>query len=160
MVDSGHGVVEFLCRQPQVACQLLGGDGDAVAEPVGLDLAEFGQSPHVDRHRVGVVEQDCVGALLVHGPADFDEGRHGAQAPHDAADSDGVGDGLLEPVLFWQVEVQHGCGFKTADLEHRDHIVRTVEDSLQVGVGGDLRFGAVAGDCTRRGWFRGRSNGD
>ena len=80
----------------------------------------------VHGHRVGVVQQPRVRADLRHVRGDAGEHGEGPQAPEDAADADGVGDGLVQPVAGRDVEVAHG-GVVHPHLDHVDDVVGAVE---------------------------------
>ena len=53
-----------------------------------------GNCPTEDRHRIHVLQEQCIGAELLQVAAHLEEDRNGAQPAHDAADSDRVGDRL------------------------------------------------------------------
>ena len=46
--------------------------------------------------------------------------RHGAEAAHDAADAERVGDGLAQAVLLRHFEIGDRAGLVAADLEGDD----------------------------------------
>ena len=95
----------------------------------------------VHGHRVGVVEQPGVGAHRCHVAGDVGEDREGPQAAEDAADPDGVADGLVQPVARRNLEVAHR-GLVHADRDDVDDVVRAVECAPAVAGGDHLRFGA------------------
>ena len=67
--------------------------------------------------------------------------REGPQAAEDAADADGVADGLVQAVLLRNVEVAHRRVVH-ADLDDVDDVVGTVEGPATVGGGHHLRLRA------------------
>ena len=80
----------------------------------------------VHRHRVGVVEQPCVGTHAAHVRGDRVERRKRAQRSEDPADTEGVGDRLPDAVPCRYLEVDPSrC--QAAHLNHVDHEVGTVE---------------------------------
>ena len=81
--------------------------------------------------------------------------RDRAQAAHDPADAERVGDGLAQPELLRHLEVGDGARLVAADLDHVDRVVGAVERGAPVGGGDDLgrrveRVGDPAGDELRR----------
>ena len=85
----------------------------AVAEAGAADLrlALDGAAEH--RHRVRVVEEDGVGADLLHVPADIQHDRDGAQSAEDAGGAAGVAHVEVDPVLLRDLDVvaphRDGC---------------------------------------------------
>ena len=53
--------------------------------------------------------------------------RHGAEAAHDAADAERVGDGLAQVVFLGHLEIDDGRGLVAADLEADDDEIGAVE---------------------------------
>ena len=98
------------------------------------------QERHVHGHRVRVVEQPGVRAHLLHVTCDIGQNRKGPQAAEDSSDADGVGDGLVQPVLRGDLEVAHRR-LVHADLDDVDDIVGTVECAPTVGAGDHFRLG-------------------
>ena len=138
MVDAGAAVADFLDRNVEVVGQFLGGALDRMAKAYLADLRVFRRNrPGVDRHRVDVLEEDCLRADLDHVVADLPEVRHGADAAHDAADAKGVGDGLAQAERLRHLEVGHGCRLVAADLEGDHDEVRAIERAALVGEGLD-----------------------
>ena len=87
---------------------------DPVTHPDRLRCRPGRPAPDAPRHhghRVRVVEEQAVGAEFGHLVAHLDHHRDRAEAPHDAPDSDRVGDRLQEPVVAWDLEVGE-CGRK------------------------------------------------
>ena len=67
---------------------------------------------------------------------------NGAQAAHDAADAERVGNGLAQAVFLRHLEVGHGAGLVAADLEGDDHEIRLVQRPALIGKGFDRGRGA------------------
>jgi hypothetical protein len=57
---------------------------------------------------------------------------NGAQSAHDPADTEGVTNGLTEPVALRDLEVDNGRGLVAADLEHGDHVIGSIERSAAI----------------------------
>ena len=82
--------------------------------------------------------------------------RDGAQAAHDAADAERVGDGLAQAELLRDLEVGDGARLVAADLDHVDRVVGAVERGAAVGgrrrssARRVERVGDAAGDELRR----------
>ena len=61
--------------------------------------------------------------------------RHGAQAAHDAADAERVGDGLAQAVFLRHFEIGDGAGLVAADLESNDDEIGAFQRLALVGIG-------------------------
>jgi len=144
VVDAGADVVDLLQRHADVAGELLGGSLDAVAQPDRLDRRGAVDRPAQDGHRVDVVQVKDVRAQLLHVAAHFQEDRDGAQAAHDPADAQRVGDGLAQAVFLGHFEVNDRAGPVAADLEHADDVVGAVQGAAAIRGGLD-RGGRVEG---------------
>src|SRR3569833_989542 len=68
--------------------------------------------------------------------------RHSADAAHDAADAEAVGDGLAQAVLLVLFDVGDGARIVPADLEADDDEVGPLERLALIGEGLDRRLGA------------------
>ena len=138
VVDARHHVVEFPVGDAEVVGEFVRGALHAVAEADHGHAAGAAQGQAVHGHGVDVVEvHDVGGADPLHDPGVFQQHRDGAQAPHDAADAEGVGDGLLQAVLLGDLEVDHGGGLVAAHLDHADGVVGALERLFRVGGGLD-----------------------
>ena len=65
--------------------------------------------------------------------------RHSANAAHDTADAERVGDGLTQAELLGNLEVGDRARVVAADLEADDDEVRAFERLALIGIGFDLR---------------------
>ena len=143
VVDAGALVAHVGDRDADVASQLLGGVLHAVAkaDPLDVRLGRGGpcERPHVDRHRVDVLQECGVAAQLLHLGLHLQQHRHGSQAAHDAADAERVGDGLSKAELLGHLEVHDRRRLVTADLEHGDDMVRAIQRDASIGRGVDRR---------------------
>ena len=92
-------------------------DLNAVAKTYGLDGSVSLHKAGEDRHGVGVVEEESLGADLSHILCEIVENGDGAESAENAADAEGVGDGLTESVLLRDLEVDDGARVVTADLD-------------------------------------------
>ena len=88
--------------------QVSGGARHAVAQArrSGCCVARLTR-PAVHRHRVDVVQEDHIRAQLFHVAAHLQQHRDGAQAAHDAADAERVGDRLAQAVALGNLEIHH-----------------------------------------------------
>ena len=118
MVDAGDFPLQVidLVEHVDVAQQSAGAGLDRMTEADGADLGLAQNSAGEGTHGVGVVEQPGIGADLLHIAGEIEHDRKGAQDAEDAADADGVGDGLTQTILFGDLEVGDGAGVVAADL--------------------------------------------
>ena len=138
MVDACHLVAELVLGQVQIMGQFLNRVLHRMAEAHLFQGREtLGQRPGVDRHRVDILQQGGVGADLHHVLRHIPKHRHRAQAAHDAANAQRVGDGLAQAVLFGDFEIGHRTGFIAADLKGGDNEIRALQRHAAVGVGRD-----------------------
>ena len=120
--------------------------GQVVNRPVhGMaqaDGAQFGCHPvqvqQVHRHRVGVVQQPRVGAEFGDVGGERTQHGEGAQGSEDAADAEGVADGLAQSVAGGDLEVGAG-GRRHADLDGVDDEVGAVERRAPLEMCADRR---------------------
>jgi len=122
VVDAGDQLLApfKLVLHAQRLEQASGTDLDRVAQSDRLDA---GMPEHVagqHRHRVGVVDQEGVGADFLDVAGEIGHDRDGAQRPHDAADPERVGDRLAQAVLFRDFKVDDRAGVVAADLDGVD----------------------------------------
>jgi hypothetical protein len=128
----------------------LGQEGVGVADRVthADHVRERGSRVHAPRHhrhRVRVVQQEGVRRELVQVVADPHHQRDRPQAPHDAADAQGVGDRLTHAEAPRDLEVGHG-GPVPAHLDLVDREVHTLERGTALHLGLDLVPGVGPAD--------------
>ena len=150
VVDAGAQVVDVTDGHADVARQGFGRALHAVAQAHGLDGAGARDGPAVHGHGVHVLEEGHIRADLFHIAAHSQHHRDGAQRAHDAADAEGVGDGLAQPVLLGDFKVDDGARPVAAHLEHADRVVGAVQRGppVQRGLQGGLDA-EVVGDLVR-----------
>ena len=129
----------------QLAQQALAADLHAVAKAHGLDAggALHGAAQH--GHGIGIVQKQGVRANLFHIPGEVQHHRDGAQGAEDAADAQGIGDGLAKAVALGHLKVDDRAGLIAAHLDGVDHIIGAAQGILallhaQIG----LDFGLAA----------------
>ena len=108
---------------------------------VGVTLHITGQHGH----GVGVVQEQSVGAPALHVVGVAFHHRDGAQGAENAADAQGVGDGLAQAVLFGDLKVRDGAGLVPAHLDGVDHEIRPFESGFPVQGPGDVGFSVGGG---------------
>lgn len=123
----------------------LGADLHRVAEThrLGEDKALHIARKH--GHGVGVIEKPGVGANLVHIVTEGLHNGNGTEGAHDAADAEGIGDGLTEAVLLGDLKIDNGAGIVASHLNGVDHKPGTAEGLLAVldaEMGGNLSVAA------------------
>ena len=127
----------------------LGADLHRVAETHSLVEDEALHIARKHGHGVGVIEEPGVGADLVHIVAEGLHNGNGTEGAHDAADAEGIGDGLTEAVLLGDLKIDNGAGIVAADLNGVDHELGTAEGLLAVldaEMGGNLSVAAYGID--------------
>ena len=142
VVDPGAVVAEAIRLDPeivgQVACRVL----DVVAQADHLLRGKgLVNGPGEDAHRVDVVQQHRIRAELAHVTGQLHHEGNRPQAAEDAADADGVGDGLLQAVFFRNVELRNGR-LRAADQHHVDDEVGAGERGAAAGMLLDAASGA------------------
>ena len=113
-----------------------------MAQAHGLYVGVPQHVPGEHGHGVGVIQEQGVGAHLLHIPGEVVHHRDGAQGPHNAPDAQGVGDGLAQAVLFGHLKVDDGAGVVQPHLDGVHHEIRPPQGVLPVlhpQVGGDFR---------------------
>jgi hypothetical protein len=151
VVDARALVADVLVVLAEILRELEGRALHRMAEPDMADVGrELRQRPAVDRHRVHILKHQRVGAELAHVLRDVEKHGHGAQAPHDAADAERVGDGLAQAVSLRDLEIGDGAGLVARHLDHDDDEVGARERLAPVGRrGDDGRDGERVGDLLR-----------
>jgi len=134
MVDTGDQLLATLqlILHAQLLQKMLGADLDTVAQAYGFDA---GVALHVacqHCHGVGVVKKPCIGADLFHIVRKALHHRDGTQCAHNAADAQGVGDGLAQAILFRHFKVGYGAGLIETHLNGVYHIVSASQGVLAV----------------------------
>ena len=81
--------------------ETLGADLNAVAEAYGLYIGVALHIAGEHGHGIGVVQEQGIGADLLHIRSEVPQHGDGAQGPHDAADAEGIGDGLTQGRISW-----------------------------------------------------------
>ncbi len=147
VVDTRNGLLVTLdvLVHAHLAEDGLGADLHRVAETHRLGENKALHIARKHGHGVGVIEEPGVGADLVHIVAEGLHNGNGTEGAHDAADTEGVGDGLAETVLLGDLKIDNGAGIVAADLNGVDHELGTAEGLLAVldaEMGGDLAVAA------------------
>ena len=134
MVDAGNQFLPSL--QPVFHAKLIqqraGAYLHAVAETDGFHA---GIALHVaaeHRHGVGVVQEKRVRTYFLHIPGKVLHDRNRAQRPHDAADAQGIADGLPQTVFFRHFKVDDCAWIIEANLNGVNHKVRVPKRFLSV----------------------------
>jgi hypothetical protein len=147
MVDASGAVADLVAGNIEIMRQLHRRALHGMAQ---ADLSDGGISgryrPGVDRHRVDILQQDRVRADLHHVGADTPQMRRGAQAAHDAADAQRVGDRLAQAVALGQFEIGDGAGLVAADLKGDDDEIRAAQRAALFRCGFDARLDAERRD--------------
>ena len=117
---------------PSSSSRCFGADLHAVAQAHGLDAGVAQHVPGEHGHGIGVVQEQGVRADLLHVPGKVRHDGNGAQGAHDAADAQGVADGLAQAVLLGHLKVDDGAGVVQAHLNGVDDEVRAPQGVLAV----------------------------
>ena len=134
VVDAGDKLLAALqlVLHAQAFQQVLGAGLHAVAQAHGLHA---GVALHVageHGHGVGVVEEQRVGADLFHIPGKVLQHGDGPQGPHNAANAQGVGNGLAQAVLLGDFKVDDSAGLVETHLDGVHHKLGAPQGLLAV----------------------------
>ncbi|OQA87503.1 MAG: hypothetical protein BWY31_00671 [Lentisphaerae bacterium ADurb.Bin242] len=143
---NSFAVMLFIVVHPEGVQQRFHADLDRMAEADGLDGSSAEHRAGEHRHRIGVVQEPGVRADFLHVVRKVQHDGNRPEGAEDAADAEGVGDGLAQPVFFRDLEVDHGRGLIAAHLNGIDHEMGSLESFLPVGraqVSGDLRASLI-----------------
>ena len=105
-------------------------DLNAMAKTYGLNGGVSLHKSGEDRHGVGVVEEESLGANLSHILSKIIENGDGAESAEDTTDAEGIRDGLTETVLLRNLKVDNGAGIVAADLDRVNYEGRVTESVL------------------------------
>ena len=108
-------------------------DLHAMAQADGLDAGQAEHRACQSAHGVGVVQKPGVRADFLHVPGKIQHHGDGAKRAEDAANAQGVGDGLAQAVLFGHLKVRDRAGVIQAHLDGVDHIVGPAQGLLAAG---------------------------
>src|SRR5215813_1884212 len=152
VIDATRFHFNLVHRLVQDVGNLLHSHPHAVTQP---DASRFGERRNriaYLMHRVGVVEQDGVGADALHCAGDVDHSLHGTQGMEERPRPAVLGENLTETIFARDVVVL--CPIKASlDLDCSDYKLRAVERGLQGSGRADLgaatelfgkRFGVAA----------------
>ena len=103
-----------------------------MAQADGLDAGAAQHRAGEHRHGVGVVQKQRVGADLFHVARKVEHHGDGAQRAEDAADAQGIGDGLSQAVFFRHFKVDDGAGIVEPHLNGVDDVIRAAQRVLAV----------------------------
>ena len=145
VVDAGGEEIDLFLRHADVAGDQVHRRLHAVAEADELEPRDPAQRPAAHGHGVGVVEQERVGAELLHVRGDLEQGGDVPQGAEDAARPQRVADALVDAVLERDLVVLPEL-VDAAHLDHDDHVVRPPQRLAPVGGGDDRRVHAVVLD--------------
>ena len=144
VVDAGRQIVDVGDVLAENLGEMAGGVLHAVAEPDRADFRRHpGERPHIDRHRVDVLQHQRVRADLFHVAGDRLEHGNGPQTAEDAADAERIGDGLPQAVALGHLEIGDGRRLVAADLHHQDDEIRALQRLPAVGRRLDPRPGQL-----------------
>ena len=131
VLTAGGGRILFVqSKRPQ---QAAGGNLDRVAEPDHADRRPAEHAAGEHRHGVRVVQHPRRGADRLHLVREIEHHRQRAQGAEDAADAEGVGDGLAQSVFFRNFEIDDGARVIPADLDRVDDVIRPLQRFASVG---------------------------
>ncbi len=140
MVDAGNlpAAVVHILVHPQLLKQPLGAALYGVAEAHRFNVREPLHIAGQHGHGVGVVEEQGVGAPALHVVGVGLHHRDSAQRPENSSDSQRIGDGLPQAVLFGHFKIGDGAGIVKPHLNGVDHEIRSPESRLPIQGLGDM----------------------
>ena len=131
MVDAGAHKIDLIIRGSGPFGQHLAGTLHRMAQAHKRAPAAGAHPPAVCRHRVDVVEQQCVRSQIIDIIADIQQHRDRAQPAEDPAGSERVAYALLHAILTRNFDIQ-GISFEAALLKGGDHISGVFNGCLAV----------------------------
>ena len=147
MVDAGNLPLNgFVIFHAQALHQTLAAHLHAVAQTHGLDAGIALHRAGKHGHGIGIIEEPRVRADLFHVLREIEQDRDGSQRAENAADAEGVGDGLAQTVFFRNFEVGDGAGIIAADLNGVHDVICAAQGFLALlhaQICLNLRLGAV-----------------
>jgi hypothetical protein len=135
VIDARDQEVHFVVGHAELARQHAGRVLHAVAEADSRD-AETIQVPAAHRHRVGVVDQERLGAQLRHVDSQAAIDRRRAKKAEDVARPERVANRLVESIAARNLDIE-SIGIETANLEGDDNMRCAVQGTAAVGRGLD-----------------------
>ncbi len=150
MVDARAQIIDFFQGHVDIAGQLFGRALHAVAQANRLDGRGAVDGPAVHGHGVDVLQKGHVRAQFFHIRAHLQQHGNGAQAAHDAANAQRVGNGLAQAILLGHFKVHHRARLVACHLEHANGVVGAIQGgaAVQGGLDGGLhaqRLGDLVG---------------
>ncbi len=106
MIDAGAPVAHLLHRRPDPAGQHFSGPLHAVAEARDARFRFLLHGPAEHGHGIGVVEDDGPGADPLDIGQYIEHDRYRAKGPEDSRGPTGVADVDVDPVFFWNFNVE------------------------------------------------------
>ena len=83
-------------------------------------------------HRIGIVQKQGVGANLLHISCKFFQHRNGAESPHNASDSQCIGNSLSQTVFLGNFKIRNSTGVVSAHLNGIYHKIRIPQSLFSV----------------------------
>ena len=130
MVNTGNPVAYILQRNVQVMRQFKHSVWNRMAQPDCTDIGEaFTDRPAIDRHRIHILQHECMRAQLGHVCAQIPQERHGSQPAHNTTNPQCIGNGLAQPILFRDIEISHRAWLVTTNLDRDNNKICPVKCS-------------------------------
>ena len=115
-----HGIV---IRHAEFLEQRGGAYLHAVAEAYRFDPGHGQHSAGQHGHGVGVVQKPGVRADFLHISREIQHHRNRSQRAEYAANAQGIGNGLFQPVFFRNFKIRDGTWIVSSHLDGIDHII-------------------------------------
>ena len=140
VIDAGDQIIDVFVGNADVPRQFMRSARHTMAKPDGADIRGAAQGPLIHTHGIGVIDEQRIRAKRFHIAGDVNQDGYRAQRAHDAADAQGIGNGLTQAVFFGDLEVNDRRGFVAANLNHADDIVGAGQCSAAIGGDFDSRI--------------------
>ena len=123
MVDAANPVGKFIFGDADVFRQFGSGTLDTVANPNIFNGGVIINRPADNGQRIGVIDEQCIRADLLHITADIHDHRHITQPEEDAEGTDRIAGAFNYAVLIGNISIR-SRGNPTANPDRDEDIIR------------------------------------
>ena len=125
VIDAGRTIANFFHWNFEIASQFESSSLNRMAQTHLTDCRVFFRNgPGVDRHRVHILQHDCIWANFEHILTDGPKMWNSAQATHDTAYAKSIGNCLAQAIFLRHFEIGDCAGLKATDLKRNHDEIR------------------------------------